>query len=184
MDRAIAVLESVSVARGMAMADAAVKRAPVELYFAATTCPGKFLVVVGGGVSAVRVALEAAVEVGREMISDRTFIPNVHPDVFPALSASSCVSAEGVVDLGVLESMAAPAVFEAADAIAKGCSVRLVEIRLGRGMGAKSFVSFAGDSADVERGLRVGVELLSGRGLLVDAVHMKRPLAPVLRFVL
>ena len=53
MERAIATIELISVARGILAADAMLKAADVRLYEAHPICPGKYLVVVGGQVGAV-----------------------------------------------------------------------------------------------------------------------------------
>ncbi len=66
--------------------DAMLKAADVTLYEAHPICPGKYLVVVGGQVGAVEESLQAGVRIGREAVSDHMILPNVHQDVFSALS--------------------------------------------------------------------------------------------------
>ena len=50
MQPAIALLEFDSIAIGVRAGDAIVKRAPVEITYAGTVHPGKYLVLVGGDV--------------------------------------------------------------------------------------------------------------------------------------
>ena len=57
---ALLLIELDSVAVGTEMADAMIKRAPVDTFRAGTVQPGRFLILVGGSVAAVEEALTAA----------------------------------------------------------------------------------------------------------------------------
>ena len=67
------------------------------------------------------------------------------------------------------------AAIEAADAAAKAASVTLVEIRIGRGMGAKAFFSFLGEVADVHAAAEAARAVVAPRGLLVDIAEITGP---------
>ena len=88
MQPAIALLEFDSIAIGVRAGDAMVKRAPVEITYAGTVHPGKYLVLVGGDVACVEEAYAAGLEAGREALVDRLFLPAVHPDVARILRLS------------------------------------------------------------------------------------------------
>ena len=77
--------------------------------------------------------------------------------------------------LGVVEAMAAPCIIEAADTAAKAAKILLIEIRLGRGMGAKSFFSMGGDISEVKTALTAAKELIINKGLLVDISFIPNP---------
>ena len=173
MEKALATIESISVARGYQIADSMLKSASISLYYASTTCPGKFLIIVGGQVSAVKTALNRALDVGKEMVVDYMFLPNIHPQVISALTCSTEV--KDIRDLGVVEAMSAPSVLEAADAAVKASRVNLIEIRVGRGMGSKSFFSVTGEISDVKNAVKTAEGVVSSRGLLVEAVVISRP---------
>ncbi len=51
---AIGLIESTSIAKGVEIADTMVKTADVEILVAKSICPGKYIVLVGGDVAAVR----------------------------------------------------------------------------------------------------------------------------------
>jgi microcompartment protein CcmL/EutN len=101
------------------------------------------------------------------------FLPNVHPQVISALSCSTEV--KDIRDLGIVEAMSAPSVLEAADAAVKASRVNLIEVRVGRGMGSKSFFSVTGDISDVKNAVKAAEGVISSRGLLVEAVVISRP---------
>ncbi|MFA0889584.1 MAG: BMC domain-containing protein [Synergistales bacterium] len=173
MRMAIATVELISVARGVLAADTMLKAASVTLYEAHPICPGKFIIVVGGEVGAVEESLKAGLLVGREAVSDSMILPNVHPDVFRALAGSSEPGPARAI--GIVETMAGPCAIEAADAAAKAASVTLVEIRIGRGMGAKAFFSFLGEVADVHAAAEAARAVVAPRGLLVDIAEITGP---------
>ena len=173
MRMAIATVELVSVARGVLVADTMLKAANVTLYEAHPICPGKFIIVVGGEVGAVEESLKAGLLVGREAVGDSMILPNVHPDVFRALAGSSEPGLARAI--GIVETMAGPCAIEAADAAAKAANVTLVEIRLGRGMGAKAFFSFIGEVADVHAAAEAARTIVAPRGLLVDIAEITGP---------
>jgi microcompartment protein CcmL/EutN len=170
---AIATIELVSVARGMFTADAMLKAADVVLYEAHPICPGKYLIVVGGEVGAVKASKEAGEVAGREAVVDSMILANVHPDVFTAMAA--CTSPVPGRAIGIVETMSAPCAIEGADAAAKAANVVLVEIRLGRGMGAKAFFSFVGDVSDVHAAAEAARKIIEPRGLLVDIAEITGP---------
>jgi hypothetical protein len=64
MQPAIALLEFDSIAVGVRAGDAMVKRAPVEVTYAGTVHPGKYLVLVGGDVASVEEAYAAGLDAG------------------------------------------------------------------------------------------------------------------------
>ncbi|MFQ9798856.1 MAG: BMC domain-containing protein [Clostridia bacterium] len=58
MLRALGMLELKSIAKGFSAADTMVKTAEVELVIAKPICPGKFIVLIQGGIAAVTASLE------------------------------------------------------------------------------------------------------------------------------
>jgi len=67
----------------------------------------------------------------------------------------------------VLETVDAVSAVAAADKIAKSARVDLMEIRLARGMGGKAFVFFNGELANVEEGMRAGINEIAPNGTLI-----------------
>jgi microcompartment protein CcmL/EutN len=182
MEKAIATVELISVARGVLAADAMLKAAAVELYAAHPICPGKYLIVAGGRVDAVEASLESGVAAGKEAVSDFMLLPNVHEDVFRALVMGTEPKSAGAI--GIVETMSAPCAIEGADAAAKAANVSLTEIRLGRGMGAKSFFSLTGEVSDVHAACEAARAIIVPKGLLVDVAEITGPHPDLLRLIL
>lgn len=155
LEPAIAVLELASIAVGIEAGDAMVKRAPVDVVRAGTIHPGKYVVLVAGGVADVEEAYAAGIAVGAACLVDTVLLPNVHPSVVEGLRGvrrAGCGEA-----LGVVETATIAAIVDAADAGLKGAQVELLELRLGDGIGGKGYLLFDGTVADVEAAVELAV---------------------------
>lgn len=179
---AIGLIEYSSIARGIGSADAMVKAAAVELVISRTICSGKFMNLIAGDVEAVKNAIAAGEEYGMETVIDSFVIPNVHPDIFPAMSGSTQVTALDA--LGVIESFSVASLIEGADQAAKAADVKLIEIRLAMALGGKAFVTLTGTVGAVEAAVAAGAEIVSRNGMLVHTVVIPSPRPELLRDIL
>lgn len=174
MKRAIGLLELKNITRGILAADAMLKSANVELILSQPLCPGKYVVMVGGDVGAVQSAVRSGKSVGgSENIVDEFVIPNIHNDVFQALSG--CTEVKEIKALGVIESYSVASAVIAADTAAKAAAVRLLEVRLARGMGGKAVVSMTGEVGAVNAAVRAGSSVIKDSGFLVDQLVIPAP---------
>ncbi|MGQ9623619.1 MAG: BMC domain-containing protein [Candidatus Caldatribacteriaceae bacterium] len=169
----LGALEFNSIAVGIKALDAMVKAAPIRVIDAKTICPGKFLVVVGGEVAEVDAALTAGKKAGEGYVVDELFIPNLHPQVVPAILGT--VVCEIWDAVAVVESFSAIASIEAADTAAKMAKVLITEVRLAVGMGGKSYVKMMGDVHEVEAAVRAAKEVVVHKGLLCQEVIIPSP---------
>jgi len=165
MIRAIGLVEFYSIARGIEVADQMLKAANVELLLSSATCPGKYITLVHGDVAAVENSVNAAVRQGGEFLVDHLIIPNVDEQIFPAITGSSSV--DNIRAVGVIESFAIASLIVAADACVKAASVDLLELRIGSGIGGKSYVVMTGDVSDVNASVKAGVEIIKDTGNIV-----------------
>jgi microcompartment protein CcmL/EutN len=62
-----------------------------------------------------------------------------------------------------------------ADAAVKAADVELVDVRLGLGIGGKSFVVLTGEVVAVSESVRCGIAAEGGSGLLVASVVIPNP---------
>jgi microcompartment protein CcmL/EutN len=177
---AIGMVELTSIARGIETADVILKTAEVGIVVNRTICPGKYMVLFGGLVAAVKSSLEAAVKNGGHSIVDKFLIPNVHPSVFPALSGITAMPKLNA--LGVIEGFSVAGIIEAADAAAKAANVELIEIHAAMAIGGKGFVTLTGDVAAVQAAVDAGASLVEKRGLLVNKVVIPSPRPEIIKF--
>ncbi len=168
MEPAIALLELASIAIGMMTGDAMVKRAPVEVIYAGTVHPGKYLVLVGGDVACVEEALEAGRRTAAAALIDQIYLPGVASAVVAALRGTRCsITGEA---LGVVETHTVAATVGAADRGVKGAEVGLLEIRLADRLGGKAYCMFSGTVGDVEAAVDLAVAGLTSPDQLVAQV--------------
>jgi microcompartment protein CcmL/EutN len=169
----LGALEFNSIAIGIKALDAMVKAAPVKVVDAKTICPGKFLIVVSGEVAEVDASLTAGKEAGEGCVVDELFIPNLHPQVIPAILGT--VVCEMWDAVAVVEAFSAIASIEAADVAAKTADVLITEVRLAVGMGGKSYVKMMGDIHEVEVAVSAAKTVIAQRGLLCKEVIIPSP---------
>ncbi len=170
---AIGLIELSSIAAGFEVTDAMLKTADVELLLSRTICSGKYMVLIGGDVAAVESSVAAGKVTGRGSVIDVFVIPNVHPEVFPAIAGTSKVAL--LQALGIIESFSVASLIEAADAAVKAARVELIEIRLAMALGGKAFVTMTGDVAAVQAAVDAGAAIVAEKGLLVNKVVIPSP---------
>lgn len=89
MSKAIGMVEYKTVSTGIKAADLIVKTADVELIQAQTVCPGKFIILFSGDLSAVRVSVDAAMVQYPEQLIDNFVLGNPHDSIFKALTCTA-----------------------------------------------------------------------------------------------
>lgn len=171
---AIGMVEFSSIARGIYAADQMVKISEVEIVTAQTICPGKYIALVEGDVAAVQDSVHIGEKFAGEYFVDSLVIPNVHHGVFPAITGSTMPEG-GVTALGIFETFSVATMITAADQILKSAELESIEMRLGTGLGGKSFFTFTGDVAAVQTGVDAGRAVAEAKGLMVDAEVIPSP---------
>lgn len=173
MAKAIGMVEFTSIARGIYAADQMVKISDVEIVTAGSVCPGKYIAIVQGDVAAVQDSVGIGERMAEEYLVDSIIIPNVSPLVFPAITGATMP--DRIQALGIMESFSLATMVIAADAILKAAELQPLELRLGTGLGGKSFFTFTGDVAAVQTGIESGVAICEEKGLLVNAEVIASP---------
>ena len=170
MPLAIGILELSSIATGYLVEDGMLKAADVELLVARTICPGKFIVVVGGAVSAVQTALKAGERLAAGFQVDQIFLPNVDPQLFPALTGSTDLPIGKGKALGIIETFSSSSIVRAGDAAAKAANVTLLRVHIAMAVGGKGFLLLCGDVGATTAAITAGIEEIKDAGILVNHV--------------
>lgn len=171
--KSIGMVEYKTVSAGMTAADLMIKTSSVEVIQASTVCPGKYIVIVCGALSAVNAAVEAARTGLSEQLTDSFVLGNPSESIFPALYGG--VPVENAKSLGILETFTAPSIIVAADAAAKAANVTLVEIRVARGMCGKSYMLLTGEVAAVTAAIDIAKNAVKDDGMLLDSSVIPNP---------
>ena len=100
-------------------------------------------------------------------------ISHVHEQVPKAINA--CNEVGQVAAVGVMEAFSLCTAVVVADAAVKAADVRLIDIRLGRGLGGKSFITMTGEVAAVRAAVAAGEKKPEAAGMLSESVVIPSP---------
>ena len=173
MSRAIGMVEFKTVSTGVTATDTMVKAAAVELVEAQTVCPGKYIAIITGNLSAVEAAVAAVKTQYQEQLIDSFVLGNPHDGIFPAIYGTTQI--EEISSLGILETYDAAAIIVAADAAAKTAQVELIELRIAKGMCGKSYVFLCGEVSAVTAAIEKARASVAQSGMYLDSSVIAHP---------
>jgi len=181
MVTAVGIIELTSIARGIEICDGMIKAASVSVLESMPMCPGKYVIIIGGDVAGVESSVAVAVSKAGSFMLDSVMIPNIHEQVFPAISGTA--RPDALEALGIVETYSVASCIRAADAAVKAAYVSLIEVRLSRGMGGKSFVTLTGAVGDVAAAVEVGSACAESEGMLAANSVIASPHEDLARFI-
>jgi microcompartment protein CcmL/EutN len=172
---ALGVLELSSIARGVVVADAGVKRAPAVLLHSRAVSGGKHLVMFEGGVAEVEEALAAGARIGGDLVLDRAWLPAADDQVWPMLGAPVAPpdwsGDDGAEAVAIVETRTVSAAILAADAACKVALVAVRDARFAVDLAGKAYFTLTGTLDAIEAAAAaasgaggdrvVGVEIIS-----------------------
>lgn len=173
MSKAIGMIEFKSIPTGITAADLMVKTAEVDIVEAQTVCPGKYIAIITGTLSAVRSAVDAASKQYDYDLISNFVLGNPHESLFPAMYGATDV--QKMDALGILETYDVASLLEAADLAAKTAVVEVIELRLAKGMCGKSFMLLTGEVSAVSASIEKAKKLTGERGMYLDASVIAHP---------
>lgn len=182
MGKAIGMVEFKTVSAGVVAADTMVKTSDVELVEAETVCPGKYIAIIAGDLSAVSAAVENTKIQQEENLIDSIVLGNPHESIFPAIYGATQV--EKVHALGILETFDVAAILEAADVAAKTAIVELIELRIAKGMCGKSYMFLTGEVSAVEAAIEKAKKHIGPKGMYLDSSVIAQPDEQICKSVL
>lgn len=173
MSKALAMVEYLTVATGITAADLMVKTADVELIEAHVVCPGKYIALVQGELSAVTAAVENAKKQYPQKLVDSFVLGNPDDSIFPAIYGAAEVNNPSA--LGIFETYSAASIIVAADIASKTANVQLVELRIAKGMCGKSYMLLTGEVAAVQAAIDTVKERLKDSSMYLDSNVIANP---------
>ena len=170
---ALGLLELESLARGVVVADAVLKRADVTVLWAEAVTPGKYVLLFVGGEAEVAESFQAGLEASGDRLLDSLYLPHISEAVVSALRSELRASSSDE-SLGLVEVHTVAATLKAADAALKHAQVRLVHLAVAKGIGGKGWFSLAGELPDIEAALEAATATI-GASLLAGSEIIARP---------
>jgi microcompartment protein CcmL/EutN len=169
----IGFIELSSIASGVEIADSMLKAAGVDLIFARASCPGKYYILLRGQIAGVERAIETGTAMGGGFVVSSLVLPKIHPKVVLAMQMAGMP--DRVEAIGVMEFFSVTSSLIAADTAVKAAPVDLIDIRLGTGIGGKSFVVLSGDTSSVRSAVDAAAAVRADEGMLVNKVVISKP---------
>lgn len=170
MGNALGMIELTSIARGVETCDIMIKAAEIQLVRSSTVCPGKYIIIIAGDTADVKASMAEGQKHGGAYVIDTLLIPNISPQLVPAIAMTNQVTDREAV--GILEYYSIASAIKAADAAAKAADITLIEVRIGYAIGGKGFVTMTGDVAAVRAAVDAAVE---DSELIVNTAVIPRP---------
>jgi microcompartment protein CcmL/EutN len=176
---ALGVVESSSIARGVVVADAALKRSPALLVHSRATSGGKHLTILEGGVAEIDEAMAAArAAVGDRMV-DSILLPAADDQVWPMLGApvepadwSADARAEAVA---LIETRTVCAAIAAADAAVKMAEVRVRDVRFAVDLAGKAYFTLTGSLDSIQAAAAAATDAAGDRVVDVEVIAQPAP---------
>lgn len=170
--RALGFLELRSIARGILVCDALVKRAPVRLLLTEPVSPGKYLILFDGGEAEVEESFRAAVEVAKDALVDKLMLSLPHEQLWAGIAGT--LERPELDSIVVVEAHSVAGTLAAADAALKAADVRMFQLQLAKGIGGKGWFALSGSLDHVEAAAEAATRAL-GDGLLAGIEIVARP---------
>ena len=178
---ALGLLELSSIARGVVVADAALKRAPAVLLSSRTLSGGRHLVVLEGDVASVQEAMAAGREAAGDKLLDRVELAMADDAVWPMLERGGLLAsadwadddaAEAVV---IVETATVSAAIAAADAAAKAADIVIRDVRLAVDLAGKAVFTFTAALAAAQASAAAAGEAAGTRLVGLELIAQPAP---------
>ena len=177
----IAVIEFKSVSRGITVTDSMLKESSVNIVLSSSLCPGKYLTIIEGEVSALNSAIKVAEKLGGRHVFDTQLISGINLKVIDAISGNI---KEILLDaMGIVESPQMANLISSSDIAADSAKVEFIDYRLARGCGVNSFYVLTGELSSVNEAVKNAVNFLGKNGSLIAYKIIPNPDREVWRWV-
>jgi microcompartment protein CcmL/EutN len=178
---ALGLLELSSIARGVVVADAALKRAPALLLSSRTLSGGKHLIVLEGDVASVDEAMTAARAVAADLLIDRLQLALADDQVWPMFGEGGVIvpgdwAADGDAEaVAIVETRTVCAAIAAADAACKAAEIVIRDARLAVDLAGKAVFTFTGALPAVDAAVAAAAEAAGERLVLIERIAQPAP---------
>ncbi len=176
---ALGVLEVGTIARGIVVADAGLKRAPAVLLHARAVSGGKLLVMYEGGVAEVNEAMTAARAIAGTLLLDSVELPMADAQVWPMLGAPVAAldwSREpGAEAVAIIETSTVCAAIAAADAACKEADVVVRDVRFAVDLAGKAYFTLTGTLSAVEAAAVAATTAAGPRAVGIETIAQPVP---------
>ena len=177
----ILIAEFKSVSRGIRVTDSMAKSAEISILQASTLCPGKYLTICEGGISALASAEKVARDEGGRHLFSSFLVSSIDEKVTGAIGGRLAEPDNGA--LGIIEGPQMADLVNSSDIAADSAQVEFIEYRLARGCGVNSFYIMTGSLSALSEAVSQASRYLKDRGSLLAYRIIAGPDRQVLRWM-
>jgi microcompartment protein CcmL/EutN len=176
---ALGVLEVGTIAKGIVVADAALKRSPALLVHSRAISGGKHLVVLEGGVAEVEEAMLAGVLAAGTILLDKVELAAADDQVWPMLGAPISPpdwgAEAGAEAVAIIETKTVCAAIAAADAACKIAHVIVRDVRFAVDLAGKAYFTLTGTLDAIDAAAAAANEAASDRVVGLEVIAQPSP---------
>ena len=176
---ALGVLEIGTIARGVVVADAALKRAPAVLLASRAVSGGKHLVMLEGGVAEVDEAMQAGARAAADLLLDRVQLAAADDQVWPMLGAPVTPldwAGDGDAEaVAIIETRTVCAAIAAADAACKVADVTVRDVRFAVDLAGKAYFTLTGTLDAIEAAADAATDAAGDRIVGAEVIAQPSP---------
>ena len=173
------MLEVGTIARGVVVSDAGLKRAPAVLLHARAVSGGKLLVMYEGGVAEVNEAMAAGRAAAGTQLLDSVELPLADAQIWPMLGASVAPldwSLEpGAEAVAIIETSTVCAAIAAADAACKMADVVVRDVRFAVDLAGKAYFTLTGTLSAIEAAALAATDAAGARAVGIETIAQPVP---------
>ena len=150
MKSSLGVIELSSIARGVVVSDALLKKAHVSLIRSMAVSCGKHIIMFVGDIAEVEESFHSGVHHGGADVIDSVMIPMVDKQIAAFLPDGKSISRRNTEALLVIETKTVCSTLLGVDAAVKASDVVVIEMQFAVGIGGKAFSMMTGTLHDLE----------------------------------
>jgi len=177
----IFIAEFKSVSRGIMVTDSMAKSAEVNIVQAGSLCPGKYLTILDGEISALISAGKIAEEQGGRHLFSSFTISGIDQRIIEAIGGDLAEASADAV--GIIEGPYMADLINSSDIAVDSAAVDFIEYRLARGCGVNSFFVITGVLSAVNEAADNASRFLGERGSLIAYKVLPAPDRQVMRWM-
>lgn len=159
-----------SICKGIEVANEMVKRNNVDVAYAKSICPGKFLIIFSGDAAEVEEAVNLGNELGKQFIVDSFVINKVHDQIVKGLKNKyESKECEGLA-IGIMETSRVCTGIIALDKALKSGDVNLIKMQLAFAIGGKLVYMISGTVSDIEHSINEALNEIESKAVVATSI--------------
>lgn len=166
----IGSVEFRSICKGIEVANEMIKRNNVDVTYAKSICPGKFIIIFSGDAAEVEEAVNLGNELGKQFLVDYFIINNVHEQIVHALKNKYDSKDCGNKALGIMETTKVCVGIKALDKALKSGDVNLIKLQLAFAVGGKFVFILSGTVSDIEYSINEAIKKIDSKSIIATSI--------------